>query len=347
MGRCTRPRRALCNGMLAAALVAPPALAQEQVVDFREFGTYTTGVMVLCATTILTDDHSALSLTASGLGVDGPLGSLADLLDGAESLQIGFAPPGATRISYEVGVANDQNGNGRFGDAFVEAFQLDSEGEVSLGVQPVSGVGPQDVSALFSDVPIAFIRITASGDGQRIRGLRFTPEPASPFALGFEGLGTFSAGSYERCGVTVTGSNDVSFSPLGLGVVDGAYPSALNGAEWLEFAFESPRTEIHYANDEIAELNGNALAAQAFLQAFDAQGASLGAVAMSGQDFFDVSVLFGDVPISAFRVTANADAQTIALLIFSPEPGAMGATAGVVLGLGALARARRSAGRVV
>jgi hypothetical protein len=332
LARRRRRARAALRGVAAAAfLLAMPAVAAERNLVLTDLGTYTAESLTLCGVGIFVEgnDVSELSLGPLGLGVDGPLGALATDLDGNESIVVYFGLPGATEIDYAVIVAGNENGSGAAGDAFVEAFTIEpNSSPVSLGVEPVSGIGTKSLTALFGNLRISFIRITASGDSQRIAGFRFTPAPGAESGVDFRSIGNFQGASFARCGVEVSGSADIFLSSLGLGVLGPVGPSALNGSEWLEVHFESPQQQVVYVNEHVADVNGNGTQAEGFLQAFDAGGASLGVVAVSGAGLpIDVTGLFDGAVISGFRLTANADAQLVTTLAHAPEPGAGGLAA--------------------
>ena len=331
-------RRTLVKVALLAAL-ALSRLGSAAVVDleFDSFGSYTTEVFAACAMAAITEtENGLLSFGPLGLGVSSPAGGLSADLDGSEKLTFFLSTigtVGVTQLSYRVESAGNQNGTGPPGEAFLRAR---GAGDVDLGIRAVSGVGTIDVSALYGGVPISRIDITAAGDAQRIDRLTFTaaPEVASTL-LSLKGFGVVQAPEYEICDLLISGSHDIRLSAVGLSVASADPPSLLDsvieGSESVRFDFATPFTNVLYGNESVVDTNTIGVLAESFVEAYGASGASLGIVAVAGEGSHDVAVLFGGVPISAFRVIANGDGQRIRELLYGPEPGALG------LGLAALA----------
>ena len=103
----------------------------------------------------------------------------------------------------------------------------------------------------------------------------------------------------------------------GIGVVGGVFSDTLDGAEYLDFSFNAGCfTQVSYSVPSAGNLNGNATAGDAELEAFDCADLSLGTVAVSGTVEHDVSALFPNQRISRFRVTADGDTQRIATVTY-------------------------------
>jgi hypothetical protein len=277
-------------GWAALLALAPAAHAGEIEIDFQSFGSYTTEGFGACRAFVSPPDSGALlSLGPSGVGVQGALGSIADALDGGEALLISFptdGDAGAVGIWYDVVSGGNQNGMGGLADAFVEAFDAAS---LSLGVRAVTGVTTTDVSALYGSVPIRSLRLTAAGDSQQIGRLGFRPAPSSATLLQLRGFGAVQAPQFEICDVTIAGSADVALSSTGLGIAGASSPTLLDGFEWVRFDFDRPQHTVFYETEAIADLNASGTHADAFLEGYGANGASLGLVAIHGDAPHDVT----------------------------------------------------------
>lgn len=332
-------------GSLLVALVVPrPAAAV--VVELDAFGTYTSDLFAACAMGAVTETaNGLLSFGPSGLGVSSPAGGMSAYLDGSESLSFFFPSigmTGVTQLTYRVQAAGNQNGAGPHGEAFLTAVGADN---VDLGVRSVSGVGTIDVSALYGGQPITRLDITAAGDAQRVDRLVFTVAPAEASALvALKGFGVVQAPVYEVCDLAISGSHDVRLAPVGLGVASASPPSLLDslieGSEFVRFDLATAYAQITYQNEAVGDANANGVVAESFVEGYDASGASLGIVPVSGAGLHDVTGLFEETSLSGFRVIANGDGQRVVTVQYSPEPEALG------LGLAAfasLARARRRA----
>ncbi|HND54590.1 MAG TPA: hypothetical protein PLV92_19395, partial [Pirellulaceae bacterium] len=149
--------------------------------------------------------------------------------------------------------------------------------------------------------------------------------------VSFTNLGTLTTPSLSVPPVTVTaltGGVAATVNVLnlnGLGVVGGAFSSALDGVESLRFTFtNAPAVGVHYFVASGGNLNGNGTVADGTIEAWDGNGVSLGVLAINNTGDKDLSLLFGGVPLSAFQVNANVDNQIISQLSYNaavtPKP---------------------------
>ena len=144
------------------------------------------------------------------------------------------------------------------------------------------------------------------------------PASGTVVVIDFTTLGTFTTSALIQGNLSVQGSADVSVLNLnGIGVVGGVFSDTLDGAEYLDFSFNAGCfTQVSYSVPSAGNLNGNATAGDAELEAFDCADLSLGTVAVSGTVEHDVSALFPNQRISRFRVTADGDTQRIATVTY-------------------------------
>jgi hypothetical protein len=140
-----------------------------------------------------------------------------------------------------------------------------------------------------------------------------------PTVADYTALGSFQTSSLDSGGIVVTGSANVNVLNLnGLGVVGGIFDDTIDGSEFLKFSFSSGvALEVSYEVSSAGNQDGDGLAGEAILEAFDVGGASLGTVAVSGTGTHDVSGLFGNAGLSAFRVTAVADNHRISKVSYA------------------------------
>ena len=135
----------------------------------------------------------------------------------------------------------------------------------------------------------------------------------------FTGLGSFTAPQLNVGGVIVTADDgmspaDVNVTALnGLGVVGGAANISVDSSEALHFAFAGVLpTSVSYSVASAGNRNGNGTLGDSFAEAFDAQGTSLGVVAVHEAGCHDLDTLFGaSQTYSAFQVRADADTLII------------------------------------
>jgi len=120
-------------------------------------------------------------------------------------------------------------------------------------------------------------------------------------------LGTFTTPALTEGGVTVTGSADVNVLNLnGLGIVGGGSDFNVDGSETITFTFGGESVSISYfapSAGQSGAVNNPSLVGERNLEAFSPSGTSLGSVAQDGVGSFDVSAVFGGVPIGSFSIT--------------------------------------------
>jgi hypothetical protein len=141
---------------------------------------------------------------------------------------------------------------------------------------------------------------------------------APPPAADFTDLGSFTTAQLDVGEVIVTaddGSAAAAINVLdgnGLGVVGGVGDAAVDSTEALRFEFETAPALVSYSVASASNLNGNGTVGDSFVEAFDANGSSLGTVAMSGAGCFDLDTLFSTSnSYSAFEVRADTDGLII------------------------------------
>jgi hypothetical protein len=274
-----------------------------------------------------------------GIGVFG--GTSDTTIDSNESVEVRFfnafgLAQARYGVRYSVEVAGNENGQGGFGDGFLEAFDSMND---SLGIVAVSGVGVKDVNALFGGVSIRRFILTASGDSVRIAYVEYDAPRTQPVRLSSFDTGIIAGNPVEVCDVVLSGSSGVYLNQ-GLGVGGGLLPM-VDGSESLLFEFPYPVTGVLMKTAAVSNSENHTASGEGFLEGF--RGAqSLGVHAISGDADVDVTDLFGGEPITALELTADGDGRSIDSVRFTPEPG--GLPAGLA-GLAAMAarawRARR------
>jgi len=131
--------------------------------------------------------------------------------------------------------------------------------------------------------------------------------------------GTFTTASIVESGLTVTGSNTLNILNLsGLGVVGGV-DSFIDGSEFVMFTFDDPAIDVSYIVTSAINFDGDGKLGEAFIEAFDFNGISLGVLSIDGTGIKDLTALFGGVAISKFIVTADVDGNTISSVTFTPD----------------------------
>ncbi len=202
--------------------------------------------------------------------------------------------------------------------AFSESFEaVDPDDDpltyYAIGLPPGATFTPQGSTAVLEWAAgavapgIYTMQIVAQEDGTP--GLQttgyFNVEVTSPTTQNhnFTNLGTFSTPSLNEGTFAVTGSNDVNVLNLnGLGIVGGASSNTVDGSEWIEFTFDAPSQDISYFVN-MAGQGGSGSLGQTSVEAWDANGVSLGTVLMTSTGTKLVSSDFGDVLISRFRIS--------------------------------------------
>jgi hypothetical protein len=113
---------------------------------------------------------------------------------------------------------------------------------------------------------------------------------------------------------TITGSaNLYSKLNVGLGIVGGTNHDLIDGAEWMQFSFGDSVHTVSYFVQYADPAGGGAS-----VEAFDVNDVSLGVQDTSGAGLHNVSLMFENVPISRFVVTADGGGHRISQLTFAP-----------------------------
>jgi hypothetical protein len=139
--------------------------------------------------------------------------------------------------------------------------------------------------------------------------------------LSFRHLGsqTIPSGqSLAACGIAATSDGVLQTQQnLGMGVGD----TFVDDGEVVDFAFDIPALGVSYDVGAAVNGDGDGLSGEHTVEAFDASNASLGVQALSGSGVKDVSALFGDVPISHFVLTADADGIRLSRVTYAAVDG--------------------------
>jgi MYXO-CTERM domain-containing protein len=125
--------------------------------------------------------------------------------------------------------------------------------------------------------------------------------------------------TYTEGDLTVSGSDDLFFSPGRVGIVGGQSSFTIDTDEYIDFAFAFGAINVTYRMAQsgcFSETTGQCKSGLRTLEAFAIGGASLGTVQqhgtrdpLTGALDFGVSDVFGDVPIESFRLTHDASLQ--------------------------------------
>lgn len=140
--------------------------------------------------------------------------------------------------------------------------------------------------------------------------------------------------------VTATGSSNVAIR-IALGIEGGLSDGYVDSGESVRFSFgRSEVTSVDYFVPfafMTGDLPSGTYFGERILEAFGSDGLSLGSRAQSGAGAFQVTSLFGDVPISAFELTSarfasGATGFAVSTLRYEPEVVPLPATAWLLLG---------------
>jgi hypothetical protein len=116
----------------------------------------------------------------------------------------------------------------------------------------------------------------------------------------------------REAGITVTGSADLHVLHLnGLGVVGGVYDEQIDGEESVRFVFDRPALDAAYFVTCAANLDLDGTVGSSMIEAFGADGVSLGRWPLSDVAWMELRELAGCIPLSAFTVTAAQDGLRI------------------------------------
>jgi hypothetical protein len=130
-----------------------------------------------------------------------------------------------------------------------------------------------------------------------------------------------SGDQFFGCGLMIEGTNIlVAVGPpegaSGIGVFGGFSDLLIDGNENVLFEFlNGPATSVRYTVSAIAVAGG------ATIEAYDAAMDLIGSVEVSGLGEKNVSQLFGQVPLGAFRVTNSIGGHRIGSVTFQPPGG--------------------------
>jgi Ca2+-binding RTX toxin-like protein len=140
--------------------------------------------------------------------------------------------------------------------------------------------------------------------------------------INFRNQGTFTSAVFNSSGVTITGSNLLSFLNLnGLAIV-GGNSTLLDTGEWVNVSFGEAMTAVSVTFFSIFNSDGDASFGEGQVEAFGATGASLGVVNRPDtvvNSTSNISALFGNQPITGFRFTSTGDGFRIGDLSFSRQ----------------------------
>ena len=141
------------------------------------------------------------------------------------------------------------------------------------------------------------------------------------------GQGTFHTAVFRQAGLTVTPEVNVPLLNLlnfnGLGVVGGTHETTLDPGESVFFQFSTPATGVSYSVQFGSDGDTDGTFAEASVEGYGADGSLLGVGSVGSLGTKDVSGLFGNAPLSAFRVhTRDNDRQRISGVSFNRLPGA-------------------------
>lgn len=315
---------------------ATPAAAYTVRLDYRNYET-------AAASNIISQTNCGVSAATvgvsiyenSGVGVWG--GNSHTEIDGGEGVSFGVQEARALR--YYVGSASNLDGDGLFGEHFLEGF---GPGGASLGVVARSGVGTFDATAAFGGASLKSIEITAQTDGLSVGWIEYDVPPGRSVVVRFLQLSSTVASQLEHCGLTVTSSTGTVAVTHDLGAYakTGVAGTWTEPGHWLDIAFDTPVSEVGYQFQDVFDNDGDFVDGEHFVEAFGASGASLGIRSAQGTAV-DLSQpgYFGSQLISRIVVTA-ADSYRIDEVTFMPEPAGAPLAAAAALALAARRRRR-------
>ncbi|MFV2058332.1 MAG: hypothetical protein ACC707_17840 [Thiohalomonadales bacterium] len=125
----------------------------------------------------------------------------------------------------------------------------------------------------------------------------------------FSNIGTFTTSLLDLGNVAIAGTpGNINVLNLnGLGVVGGSSDVNVDSGESIAFSFNRPALIVSYSVSSAGNGDADGLVGEAFIEAFAMDKTSLGTADVNGVGTFDVSQMFGNVPITSFTVTAYAD----------------------------------------
>src|SRR5690606_10749837 len=283
------------------------------------------------------------NVASEGFGIGGA-GPDDAYVDGGEQIQFVFPEGGVRGVSYDVSSASDLDGDELAGECVVRA----SDDEQLPGEELVAGEGPIDVSAVFRAAPIRALLLTSAPDGVRIGRISYQAPPF-PITLWLGSVTAAHDGAeIDHCGIAFRGAPGLThLGNGGIGVAGGT-SDGIDAGEELEVDFGEPVRGVRYLPRALVPGDPGTTGVHS-VEAFDAQGASLGVRAASaspsGADWVDLTSpsFFGDVPISRFVLSAEDDPILLWQIELVPEPCGAGAGAAALLALVTLRARRRRA----
>jgi len=337
-------RASTLMGRAAAAgiglLMAVQASAFDVTLDATLLGSASLTGFSRCGIFVSAAGDTVRAVGGGGLGVAAS-GPDDEQVDGGEEIRFRFEAGPVRGVSYHVEAASNLDGDALAGESFVTA----SADEEEIGVEPVAGAGTIDVSALFGDEPIESVRVTSAPDGVRIGRISYEapPVPVSLLLLRLSGSqSSTSAATITQCGITFRGTPGwPNLGTGGIGVVGGLDNEWIDAGEELEVDFGEPVRSVRYELDA-NEIVGPGTEGGHFVEAFDAQGVSLGNRSASAEVDLASPSFYGEVPISRFVLKATGDQIRLMRIQMVPEPAGAGAAALLAL---AVLRARRRCAR--
>jgi hypothetical protein len=136
--------------------------------------------------------------------------------------------------------------------------------------------------------------------------------------IAINGCGTNAFADGGESGLTNTAT-------LGLGFFGGASDAEIDGGESIVLAVTSAAGGsghgFEYEVSQASNRDGDGVAGEHFVEAFDGDDLSLGVVAVSGEGLVDVAALFGHSVISSITLTASTDGFTIESSSVLADPG--------------------------
>lgn len=325
-------------GLVLLLSLAAPARSFETVVNYQRSGTQMLSYSSNCGIAVTSSAAgNAVNFSPTGLGHTGGASDIE--IDAGESFlfqsTIG-ARPGA---GYRVASASNEDADAFAGETFVEGFV----GAVSLGVQEAHGVGEIDVAALFGGAALSSFRITALESIRISRaqwrlppGVTVSANVASTF---FSPAVTYSS-PLLQCGLRIETADGAFHLPAGsggLGIVGGA-SDRIDAGESVLVQFGELIPEVGYHLTDSTHVGGTVEEGDHFIEAFGANGTSLGLRAASDTGaWVDLTALYGGAAIEAFELLGLNDSFRLDDVRFVPEPGS-GTTLAAFAALAALAR---------
>lgn len=146
-----------------------------------------------------------------------------------------------------------------------------------------------------------------------ILALAMMPISVKARLVNFTALGSFEIPVLNEGGITVTGSNNISVWELnGLGIVGGVSDNFLDVNEFIDFSFDvGAVTDVTYFLVITSNTDDGALTATHSIEAFGIGGAALGKKIVESGGRHSVSSLYGNQPMSRFRITMLSDSTRV------------------------------------